>query len=101
MHGISLAISDNEFFFLLGRSGCGKSTPLRLIAGFEDVTAGEIRLCGDNFASLEPNHRPVNTVYQHYALFPHRSAIDNVVFGRKMKGVDLGARRMRAGQMLE
>ncbi len=72
-----------------------------MIAGFEDVTAGEIRLCGDNFASLEPNHRPVNTVYQHYALFPHRSVIDNVVFGRKMKGVDLGARRMRAGQMLE
>ncbi|MEZ5797248.1 MAG: ABC transporter ATP-binding protein [Paracoccaceae bacterium] len=101
LHGVSLTIADNEFFTLLGPSGCGKTTLLRLIAGFEDVTQGEIRLFGDNIASLEPNHRPVNTVFQHYALFPHMTVLDNVAFGLKMKGVDLATRRARAGTMLE
>ena len=101
LHGVSLEIRDNEFFTLLGPSGCGKTTLLRCIAGFEDVTTGEIRLFGQDIATLEPNQRPVNTVFQQYALFPHMSVIDNVAFGLKMKGVPLSDRRARAGRMLE
>jgi spermidine/putrescine transport system ATP-binding protein len=101
LHGVSLAIADNEFFTLLGPSGCGKTTLLRLIAGFEEITAGEIRLFGQDIARAEPNQRPVNTVFQHYALFPHMSVLDNVAFGLKMKGVDPASRRARAGRMLE
>ena len=101
LHGVSLSIADNEFFTLLGPSGCGKTTLLRMIAGFEDVTSGEIRLFGQNIANLEPNLRPVNTVFQQYALFPHMSVLDNVAFGLKMKGFDMPSRRARAGKMLE
>jgi spermidine/putrescine transport system ATP-binding protein len=101
IHGVTLDIRDNEFFTLLGPSGCGKTTLLRMIAGFEDVTEGEILLFGEEIASREPNQRPVNTVFQHYALFPHMSVIDNVAFGLKMKGVDLPTRRARAEKMLE
>jgi spermidine/putrescine transport system ATP-binding protein len=101
LHGISLAISDNEFFTLLGPSGCGKTTLLRCIAGFEDVSVGEIRLFGENIAGLEPNHRPVNTVFQQYALFPHMTVLENVAFGLKMKGVSLPDRTAKAGRMLE
>ena len=101
LHGVSLSILDNEFFTLLGPSGCGKTTLLRMIAGFEDVTAGEIHLFGRNIAALEPNLRPVNTVFQQYALFPHMSVLDNVAFGLKMQGMGLADRRARAGKMLE
>lgn len=101
LHGVSLSIADNEFFTLLGPSGCGKTTLLRMIAGFEDITAGEIRLFGQNIAQLEPNQRPVNTVFQQYALFPHMTVIENVGFGLKMKGFDAAKRKARAGQMLE
>ena len=101
LHGVSLAIRDNEFFTLLGPSGCGKTTLLRMIAGFEAVTEGEILLFGQNIAGLEPDQRPVNTVFQNYALFPHMSVLDNVAFGLKMKGMGLDARRARAGKMLE
>jgi len=101
LESLTLSIADNEFFTLLGPSGCGKTTLLRMIAGFEPVSAGEIRLFGQNIAALPPDRRPVNTVFQHYALFPHMSVIDNVAFGLKMKGVDLAARRARAGKMLE
>ena len=101
LHGVSMSIADNEFFTLLGPSGCGKTTLLRCIAGFEDVTEGEIRLFGQNIAGLEPNHRPVNTVFQQYALFPHMTVIDNVAFGLKMKGMGQADRTARAGRMLE
>ncbi len=101
LHGISLTIADNEFFTLLGPSGCGKTTLLRCIAGFEDVSEGDIQLFGQNIAGLEPNQRPVNTVFQQYALFPHMSVVDNVAFGLKMKGVGPEDRRRRAGKMLE
>ncbi len=101
LHGVTLSIADNEFFTLLGPSGCGKTTLLRMIAGFEDVTAGEIRLFGQNIAALEPNLRPVNTVFQQYALFPHMTVLDNVAFGLKMKGQDVPTRRARAAQMLD
>ena len=101
LHGVSLSIEDNAFFTLLGPSGCGKTTLLRLIAGFEDLTQGEILLFGQGIAGLEPNQRPVNTVFQHYALFPHMSVLDNVAFGLKMKGLDPSARARRASEMLE
>lgn len=98
---ISLQIRDNEFFTLLGPSGCGKTTLLRMIAGFEDVTEGDILLFGEGIAKLAPNHRPVNTVFQNYALFPHMTLLDNVGFGLEMKGASKGDVRKRAGEMLE
>jgi spermidine/putrescine transport system ATP-binding protein len=78
---VSLTIDDNEFFTLLGPSGCGKTTLLRLIAGFEQVSGGAIMLFDEEIENLEPNRRPVNTVFQHYALFPHMTVADNVAFG--------------------
>ena len=78
---VSLTIRDNEFFTLLGPSGCGKTTLLRMIAGFEDVTAGAIFLYGEEIERLPPNRRPVNTVFQQYALFPHMTVAENVAFG--------------------
>ena len=86
LSNISLAIRDNEFFTLLGPSGCGKTTLLRLIAGFETVTEGVISLYGDEMENLPANKRPVNTVFQHYALFPHMSVADNVAFGLRQLG---------------
>ena len=94
LNDISMTIADNEFFTLLGPSGCGKTTLLRMIAGFEGTSEGAIRLFGEDIARLEPNLRPVNTVFQHYALFPHMSVTDNVAFGLKMKGVDLTTRML-------
>ncbi|MDH3389885.1 MAG: ABC transporter ATP-binding protein [Gammaproteobacteria bacterium] len=81
LDNVSLSIGDNEFFTLLGPSGCGKTTLLRLIAGFEQVSGGEIMLFDDEIVNLEPNQRPVNTVFQHYALFPHMTVAQNVSFG--------------------
>lgn len=78
---VSFTINDNEFFTLLGPSGCGKTTLLRLIAGFEQVSGGEIMLFDEEIENLEPSQRPVNTVFQHYALFPHMSVAQNVAFG--------------------
>ncbi len=86
LDGVSLTIEDNEFFTLLGPSGCGKTTLLRLVAGFEYPTQGEIILFGENLEGLPPQERPVNTVFQHYALFPHMSVEKNVGFGLKMLG---------------
>ena len=78
--GVSLTIGHNQFFTLLGPSGCGKTTLLRCIAGFEDVTEGTILLDGRDIARLAPNLRPVNTVFQHYALFPHMTVAENLLF---------------------
>lgn len=98
---ISLTIKDNEFFTLLGPSGCGKTTLLRMIAGFEDVTEGAIFLYGDEIENLPPHQRPVNTVFQNYALFPHMTILDNVAFGLEMRGKSKSDARKRAGEMLE
>ncbi|SMC46022.1 spermidine/putrescine transport system ATP-binding protein [Rhizobium sp. RU36D] len=83
---IFLDIRPNEFFTLLGPSGCGKTTLLRMIAGFELPSSGEIRLDGTDISSLPPNQRPVNTVFQNYALFPHLTVGENIGFGLKMLG---------------
>jgi spermidine/putrescine transport system ATP-binding protein len=101
LHGVSLDIADNEFFTLLGPSGCGKTTLLRMIAGLEETTEGAILLYGQDIAALPPEKRPVNTVFQQYALFPHLTVIENVAFGLKMQGIGLADRLARAGKMLE
>ena len=83
---VSVQIRKNEFFTLLGPSGCGKTTLLRLIAGFEHPSAGMITLEGDDISLLPPYQRPVNTVFQSYALFPHMSVAENIGFGLEMLG---------------
>jgi spermidine/putrescine transport system ATP-binding protein len=82
---LDLTIGDGEFFSLLGPSGCGKTTTLRMIAGFEFPTEGSIRIHGHEMGLRPPNERPVNTVFQSYALFPHMTVFDNVAFGLEMK----------------
>ncbi|MEM9765519.1 MAG: ABC transporter ATP-binding protein [Pseudomonadota bacterium] len=84
LNTVSLEIRGNEFFTLLGPSGCGKTTLLRLIAGFEQPTDGDILLGGEPIGHLAPNHRPVNTVFQSYALFPHMTVAQNIGFGLEM-----------------
>ena len=86
LDNVSIAIRENEFFTLLGPSGCGKTTLLRLIAGFEYPTEGAILLYGDDIAGLPPFKRPVNTVFQSYALFPHLTVAENIAFGLEMLG---------------
>lgn len=81
---VDVTIAQNEFFTLLGPSGCGKTTLLRLIAGFEHPSSGTIRLAGDDITLLPPNKRPVNTVFQNYALFPHMTVAGNISFGLEM-----------------
>ena len=83
---VSASIHQNEFFTLLGPSGCGKTTLLRLIAGFEFPTEGRILLEGEDIAVLPPFRRPVNTVFQNYALFPHLTVAENIGFGLQMLG---------------
>ncbi len=97
---ISLSIRDNEFFTLLGPSGCGKTTLLRMIAGFEDVTEGEIFLYGEEIENLPPNKRPVNTVFQSYALFPQMTVAENIGFGLQMLGWTPADRSARVEQMI-
>jgi spermidine/putrescine transport system ATP-binding protein len=98
---VSLDIADNEFFTLLGPSGCGKTTLLRCIAGFEELTAGRILLFGEDIGPLPPNKRPVNTVFQQYALFPHMTVAENVGFGLRMLGRDPGEIRATVARMLD
>src|SRR5262245_40537200 len=86
LDNVSLTIRENEFFTLLGPSGCGKTTLLRLIAGFEHPTEGRIILYGEDISPLPPYRRPVNTVFQNYALFPHLTVAQNVGFGLEMLG---------------
>jgi spermidine/putrescine transport system ATP-binding protein len=83
---VSLEIRRNEFFALLGPSGCGKTTLLRMLAGFESASAGRILLDGDDMAGVVPNRRPVNMVFQSYAVFPHMTVADNVAYGLKVSG---------------
>ena len=84
---ISLTVKDGEFFALLGPSGCGKTTTLRVIAGFEEPSSGELVIAGETMRGVPAFHRPVNTVFQDYALFPHMNVLNNVLFGLKMAGV--------------
>jgi spermidine/putrescine transport system ATP-binding protein len=97
---VSVTIRAGEFFTLLGPSGCGKTTLLRLIAGFESPTAGTILLDGQDITALPPNRRPVNTVFQSYALFPHLTVAQNVGFGLEMLGKPAAEVAARTDEML-
>jgi spermidine/putrescine transport system ATP-binding protein len=98
---LSLTIGAGEFLTLLGASGSGKTTTLRMIAGFEQPTAGEIFMAGFPIAGLPPFKRDINTVFQHYALFPHMSVRDNVGYGLRMRHVPGPELRERVGRALE
>ena len=98
---VTLEVCAGEFFTLLGPSGCGKTTLLRLIAGFEQPTGGNIELFGEPMAALPPHKRPINTVFQHYALFPHLSVAQNVAFGLEMLGQAKRERAEAVGRALE
>ncbi|MEO1550196.1 MAG: ABC transporter ATP-binding protein [Pseudomonadota bacterium] len=97
---VSFEIADNEFFTLLGPSGCGKTTLLRMIAGFEAASAGRIDLYGTPIGALPPDKRPVNTVFQNYALFPHMDVAQNIGFGLSMLGWAKADVTARVAQML-
>lgn len=99
--GIDLDIKENEFFTLLGPSGCGKTTLLRILAGFELPAEGEILLDSQPLLRIPPWQRPVNTVFQNYALFPHLSILRNVTFGLKMRGVPKAERHDMAREALK
>jgi spermidine/putrescine transport system ATP-binding protein len=98
---LRLELAGGEFFTLLGPSGCGKTTTLRMIAGFEQPDEGEIRIEGEDVASLPPHKRPTNTVFQSYALFPHLNVRDNVAFGLKRKRVPKGEIARRVDEELK
>ena len=101
---LSLNIYEGEFFSLLGPSGCGKTTTLRMIAGFEEPTRGEISVAGEPVRGVPPYRRPVNTVFQSYAIFPHLNVFDNVAFGLRragVKGEELGRRVIGACDMVQ
>src|SRR5437870_4295729 len=97
---VSLAIEAGEFFALLGPSGCGKTTLLRLIAGFETPDAGEILIDGVPMNAVPPYARPVNMMFQSYALFPHLDVAGNIAFGLKQEGMKRRRRDERVGEML-
>jgi spermidine/putrescine transport system ATP-binding protein len=96
---LTLTIPAGSFFALLGPSGCGKTTTLRMTAGLEVPTAGQVLLGDEDISGLRPYKRPVNTVFQSYALFPHLSIEDNVAFGLRRRGIKDTQRRV--GEMLE
>lgn len=97
---VSLTIDEGEFFSLLGPSGCGKTTLLRMLAGFEVPTEGRILIDGQDVSQIPPNRRPVNMVFQSYAVFPHMSVADNVAYGLKVDGVPAAERDRRVEEAL-
>jgi spermidine/putrescine transport system ATP-binding protein len=98
---MELDIPRGQFFTMLGPSGCGKTTTLRMVAGFEEPSEGRVLLDGDDVTALPAFKRPTNTVFQSYALFPHRSVEQNVAFGLQRQKVDKGEIRRRVGEELE
>ncbi|CAN5394515.1 ABC transporter ATP-binding protein [soil metagenome] len=101
VEGADLSIADGELFAILGPSGSGKTTLLRLIAGFEQPTAGTVKLGGKDVTALPPARRDTNTVFQQYALFPHMSVAQNVEYGLRVRGVGKDERRRRGTEALE
>jgi ABC-type Fe3+/spermidine/putrescine transport system ATPase subunit len=101
LRNISLEVASGEFLTILGESGSGKTTLLRLIAGFEQLDGGEIWIGGERLDQIPPHHRPVNTVFQSYALFPHLSAFDNVAYGLRAKKIAKAEIPNRVAQALD
>jgi len=101
VYDVALSIAHGEFFTLLGASGCGKTTTLRLIAGFEQPSSGEILLQGTPITHTPPHKRPVNTVFQNYALFPHMTVAQNVAFGLTVRRIPRAERDRRVQEALE
>ena len=101
LNHINLDIRDKEFVTLLGSSGCGKTTTLRLIAGFLEPNSGKVLLKGEDITGVPPYKRPVNTVFQKYALFPHLNVFENVAFGLRLKKMDEETIRRKVRDMLE
>src|SRR3954463_1179832 len=100
VNDVSFEIAEGEFFSMLGPSGCGKTTTLRMIAGFETPDSGRVLLGGADVTQGAPNRRPVNMVFQQYALFPHMSIYDNVAFGLKVKRVARSEHRGRVTELV-
>ena len=98
---VSLSIRKGEIFALLGSSGCGKSTLLRMLARFEKPSAGAVILNGVNIVALPPHERPINMMFQSYALFPHLDVWSNIAFGLKRKGMPAAQISQRVGEMLD
>jgi spermidine/putrescine transport system ATP-binding protein len=101
VRGIDLAIADGEFFSLLGPSGCGKTTTLKLISGLEEPTGGRVEVHGRDMTRVPPHRRPVTTVFQNYALFPHLNVFENVAFGLRERRVARAELRSRVARLLE
>ena len=99
--GVDLVIEEGEFFSLLGPSGCGKTTLLRMLAGFETPTDGRILIAGEDMTGVPPYERPVNMMFQSYALFPHMSVEDNIAFGLKQDGVPKAEIKTRVAEALD
>ena len=100
VNDISVTINKGEIFALLGSSGCGKSTLLRMLAGFETPTSGRIELAGSSIVEVPPHQRPINMMFQSYALFPHLSVWDNIAFGLRRDGLPKAEIAARVEQML-
>src|SRR5690242_20968706 len=103
IHGVDIAIGDGEFVVLVGPSGCGKSTLLRMIAGLENISAGEIRIGERVVNDVPPKERDIAMVFQNYALYPHMTVATNMGFSLKLRGAsrpDIDARVQRAAEIL-
>lgn len=101
VRNLNLTIQPGEFFSILGPSGCGKTTTLRLVAGFEEPSAGEVRIQGQSMLQVPPYRRPVNTVFQSYALFNHMTVWHNVAFGLQIKGIRRSQVQQRVQEVLK
>jgi ABC-type Fe3+/spermidine/putrescine transport system ATPase subunit len=97
---VSMDIAKGEFFSVLGASGCGKTTLLRMLAGFEGTSSGEIYIDGQPISDVPPHHRPVNMVFQSYAIFPHLNVADNIGYGLRKQRLRPARRRALIAEML-